>query len=71
MTPQAAAGGKSKETGEGTKGRVRETEGRQRDASLGNKAAVATSSGQTLFETWELDSQSNLKITVKLPGEQK
>ena len=48
---QGAAAGKSKETEERTKGRVRETEGRQRDTSLADKAAVTTSSGHTLFET--------------------
>ena len=48
---QAAAAGKSKEKEERTKGRVRETEGRQRDASLADKAAATTSSGHTLFET--------------------
>jgi len=49
---QAAAAGKSKETDRrGDKGRVRETEGRQRDASLANKAAVTNLSGHRLFET--------------------
>ena len=35
----------------GDKGRVRETEGRQRDTSLANKAAVTNLSGHRLFET--------------------
>ena len=58
---QAAAAGKSKETEEETKG-VRETEGRQRDASLANKAAVRNLSGHRMVETSESsDSQRYLK----------
>ena len=46
----------------GDKGRVRETEGRQRDASLANKAAVTNLSGYRLFETYCKNRHSQVSI---------
>ena len=53
----------------GNKGRVRETEGRQRDASLANKAAVTNLSGHRLFETYcrNRDSQASIVCLCKVP----
>ena len=53
----------------GDKGRVRETDGRQRDASLANKAAVTNLSGHRLFETYcrNRDSQVSIVCLCKVP----
>ena len=50
----------------GDKGRVRETEGRQRDASLANKAAVTNLSGHRLFETYCRNRDSQVKHRVPM-----